>query len=78
MTNEEAPMFDLLSTLFPEVQRESQRGMIGRQAHDRQTYEVLHGTGAERPAQRQRQFRVALAVSFIIAATVMLVWLALL
>lgn len=71
-------MVDLLSTLFPEVQRETHRGMIGRQAHDRQTYEVLYGTAAEQPSSRRRHVRVALALSAIVSIVVVLTWLALL
>jgi hypothetical protein len=40
-------MFDLLPTLFSEVQRETHQGVIGQPDADRQIYEVLYGTGTE-------------------------------
>jgi len=71
-------MFDLLSTLFSEVQRETHRGVIGQQAYDQRTYEVLHGSGAARPILRRNVVRATLAVSALGALGIVLYWLALL
>jgi hypothetical protein len=68
-------MLDPLSTLFSEVQRESQQGQIGRQAHDAHAYSVLFGDGTQ-PLARRRPIRVALVVSALSVIGVGLVWLA--
>jgi hypothetical protein len=67
-------MFDPLSTQFAEVQRESQQGRIGQQAHDAQTYVVLFGDGSERP--RRRSFRPALVITILSGIGAALMWLA--
>ncbi len=71
-------MFDLLSTLFSEVQRETHRGVMGQQAYDQRTYEVLHGWGAARPTARRYVVRAALVVSALGALGIVVNWLALL
>jgi hypothetical protein len=68
-------MFDLLSTLFSEVQRETHQGVIGQQAYDQRTYEVLHGSGAVRPTVRRYMVRVTLAVAALGALGMVLYWL---
>jgi hypothetical protein len=50
-------MFDLLSTLFSEVQRESHLAGGDPRGHDRATYAGLLGDGADRPARSRRRAR---------------------
>jgi hypothetical protein len=61
-------MFDPLSTLFSETQRESHRGVIGRPEYDRRTYEALLGDGSEPPAPRRRRVRARLALPILAVA----------
>lgn len=70
-------MIDPLSTQFTEVQRETHKGVIGRQEYDRRTYEVLFGTGDERPASKGRRAAlVTAAVSVLVIVGVALWWVA--
>jgi hypothetical protein len=73
------PVLDPLSTLFSEAQRESHRGVIGKQEYDRRTYEALLGDGREPPSPRRRRVRAdivlpTLAVAGMLGA--LLYWLA--
>jgi hypothetical protein len=69
-------MFDLLSTVFSEVQRVSHRDVIGKQAYDRHTYTALYGAEPEPAAKRRRPIRVVLGLSCLAAASVVLYGLA--
>jgi hypothetical protein len=65
-------MFGLLSTLISEVQRETHRGVIGQQAYDQRTYEVLHGSGPARPPLRRYVLATTLLVSALAAVGMVL------
>jgi hypothetical protein len=64
-------MFDPLSTQFSAVQRETHQGVIGQQAYDRRTYELLFGAGDERPAAKRRGPSAALAAAAVSMLTVL-------
>jgi hypothetical protein len=68
-------MIDQLSTLFPEVQRECYRGVIGKQAYDQWTYGVLCGE-ADRPAPttKPRRLRPAMAAASLMGLIVLAVY----
>jgi len=67
-------MIDPLSTQFTEVQRETHQGVIGQQEYDRRTYEVLYGTGDERPASKRRWAAVVVAAMAVLIVTAAVVW----
>jgi hypothetical protein len=46
-------MFDVLSTLFSEMQRVSYMGIVGEPDYDRRTFEVLFGAGGTQPVPRR-------------------------
>jgi hypothetical protein len=79
LSYKETLVFDPLSTLFSEAQRESHCGLIGKQQHDRRTYVALSGDGDQPPTPRRRPVRAALVPPGLAAAGVLgavLYWLA--
>jgi hypothetical protein len=65
-------MFDLLSTLLSEVQRETRRGVIGQRPYDQRTHEVLRGSGPARPPLRRYVLPTTLVVSTLAAVGIVL------